>query len=295
MRTNVSSLEAQRNLAANQQGLDGAMRKLSSGYRITRSADDAAGLAISEKLRSRIIGTHQAIRNANDGISAVQTADGGLAEMGDIVQRIRELAVQSANGVLTTADYQAVHQEVMQLEKEVDAIADRTRFNGIPLLGADAGVMTLQVGAETGETIDVSFTAMTMGETLSEFKTAIDLYLDPDNDGDPGSQDNYEGEFTPAQFRSVSQGLISSADGALGLINGQRAQLGAVQNRLEHAISVQQVAADNLAHANSRIRDVDVAAESAQMARMNILAQSAVTVLTQANQQPQLALKLLGG
>jgi len=283
MRTNMSSLDGQRNLMLNQKELDSSMRKLASGYRITRAADDAAGLAISEKMRSQIMGTNQAIRNANDGISVIQTADGGLGEVENIVQRIRELAVQASNGTLVTADQVAVQQELGQIMSEIDEIASRTKFNGINLLGADAATMTLQVGASEGETLEVALADFSSGGALSDLSDKVGSY-----NGVATSGQSYS-------FAAIAMNLITVADEAIGLVNNQRAVLGAAQNRLEHTIAVQQVASDNLSAANSRIRDVDVAAESAKMTKANILMQAGVSVLSQANQQPQMALKLLGG
>ena len=283
MRTNMASLDGQRNLMMNQNDLDASMRKLSSGYRITRAADDAAGLAISEKMRSQITGTNQAIRNANDGISVIQTADGGLGEIESIVQRIRELAVQASNGTLVTGDYQAVQTEITQIKSEIDEIARRTKFNGIDLLGTGAGTMTLQVGSNQGDTLEVALDDFSTAGNLGSFGDAVDSFT---GIADTGSL---------ASFQSVAMDLISFSDTAIGQINNQRAVLGASQNRLEHNIAVQQQMSDNLAAANSRIRDVDVAAESAKMTKANILMQAGVSVLSQANQQPQMALKLLGG
>ena len=284
MRTNMASLDGQRNLGSTQQELDASMRKLSSGYRITRAADDAAGLAISEKMRTQIIGTNQAIRNANDGISLIQTAESGLGEIQTIVNRVRELAVQAANGTLVTADRLAIAKEVDQIRSEMDAIAERTNFNGISLLGAEAGTVTLQIGAN-----NTSFDRLQFD--LSAFKT----------DGALLSFGDVSGSFVSVStagfgsWQTVAQNLLSASDSAILALNNKRAQLGALQNRLEHTVAVQQVASDNLSAANSRIRDVDVAAESAKMTKANILMQAGVSVLSQANQQPQMALKLLGG
>ena len=283
MRTNMSSLDGQRNLMLNQKELDNSMRKLASGYRITRASDDAAGLAISEKMRSQIMGTNQAIRNANDGISVIQTADGGLGEIENIVQRIRELAVQASNGTLVTADQVAVQQELGQIMSEIDAIADRTKFNGIQLLGGDVTTMTLQVGSNEGDTLEVGLSNFSSDGAMADLSAKVGSYVGIASTG------------AAASFAGIAMNLITVADEAIGLINNQRAVLGAVQNRLEHTIAVQQVASDNLSAANSRIRDVDVAAESAKMTKANILMQAGVSVLSQANQQPQMALKLLGG
>ena len=284
MRTNMSSLDGQRNLGMNQNELDASMRKLSSGYRITRAADDAAGLAISEKMRTQIIGTNQAIRNANDGISMIQTAESGLGEIQNIVNRVRELAVQAGNGTLVTADRVAIAKEVNQLRTEIDAIAGRTQFNGIALLGDNAGTVTLQIGANNtaDDRLEFELSAFTTGDVLLSF-------------GDVVTSFTADSAMGFGSWQVISQTLLDASDSAITLLNNKRADLGSLQNRLEHTIAVQQVASDNLSAANSRIRDVDVAAESARMSKANILMQAGVSVLSQANQQPQMALKLLGG
>jgi len=284
IRTNYGSLDAQRNLSSNQSELDSSMRKLASGYRITRAADDAAGLAVSEKMRAAINGTGQSIRNANDGISLIQTAEGGLSEISNIVVRIRELAVQASNGTLVTADHAAIREEMVQINSEIDSISTRTKFNGITLLGAGASSLTLQVGADEGQTLDVALSNFSSdGGAIDDFGTAVLSYT-----GLTGST------VSSGSFISKAGALIGEADLAIKALNNKRAELGAVQNRLGHTIAVQQMSADNLSAANSRIRDVDVASESAKLTRAQILAQAGVSVLAQANQQPQLALKLLG-
>jgi len=284
IRTNYGSLDAQRNLSSNQSELDSSMRKLASGYRITRASDDAAGLAVSEKMRAAINGTGQSIRNANDGISMIQTAEGGLSEISNIVVRIRELAVQAANGTLVTADHAAIREEMGQINSEIDSIAERTKFNGITLLGSGAGSVTLQVGADEGQTLDVVLSDFSSdGGALSALGSTVGMYT-----GLSGST------VSVASFINKAGSLIEQSDAAIKTLNNKRSELGAVQNRLGHTIAVQQMSADNLSAANSRIRDVDVASESAKLTRAQILAQAGVSVLAQANQQPQLALKLLG-
>jgi len=277
IRTNYSSLDAQRNLGANQAELDSSMRKLASGYRITRAADDAAGMAVSEKMRAAISGTNQSVRNANDGISMIQTAEGGLSEISNIVVRIRELAVQASNGTLVTEDRQAIALEMSAVRSEINAISSRTEFNGIKLLGDGAGTVTLQVGSDENQTLNVEFEQFqaSTGGALASFGVAI-------------------GSFAASFDQTKAQALISVADDAITSLNNKRAELGAAQNRLGYTINVQQMSSDNLSAAASRIRDVDVAAESAKLTRAQILAQAGVSVLAQANQQPQLALKLLG-
>ena len=286
IKTNVSSLEAQSALFFNQKSLDNAMRKLSSGYRITRAADDAAGLAISEKLKAEINGTNQAIRNAGDGISLVQTAEGALSEVGNIVQRVRELAVQATNGTLAASDLQAIGKEMGQLRSEISAISSRTKFNGTSLLSANSTI-TLQVGSNAGDQLSIALSnfGVGAGSALTSFAASLNSFATITGN----SVSSYS-----TVLGTGATGLLSLADAALNKINSKRSDLGAVQNRLDHDISVQQTAAENLSQANSRIRDVDVAAETANMTKANILMQAGVSVLAQANQMPQLALKLLG-
>jgi len=288
IRTNYSSLDAQRNLGSSQGELDSSMRKLSSGYRITRAADDAAGLAISEKLRSKVIGTNQSVRNANDGISLIQTAEGALGEIGNIIQRTRELSVQASNGTLAAADLKAIGKEIGQLRTEIGAIASRTKFNGLALLGGTSSTLTLQVGADNGDQMSVGLSNFSIGtgSGLASFSIRMNSFAVMTGT----TTGSYSGVLGTG-----AGGMLALADAALALVNSKRADLGSVQNRLEHDIAVQQVAADNLDQANSRIRDVDVASETAKMTKANILMQAGVSVLAQANQQPQMALKLLGG
>jgi len=288
IRTNYGSLDAQRNLSSNQSELDSSMRKLASGYRITRASDDAAGLAVSEKMRAAISGTSQSIRNANDGISLIQTAEGGLSEISNIVVRIRELAVQAANGTLVTADHAAIQQEMEQINSEINSISGRTKFNGISVLGDAAGTVTLQIGADNGQTLEVGLSNFSSAEdgALEDLGAAVSNYV--------SLSTSETGSMSVGGFIAKASSLIAEADSAIKSISNKRAEFGAVQNRLGHTIAVQQMSADNLSAANSRIRDVDVASESAKLTRAQILAQAGVSVLAQANQQPQLALKLLG-
>jgi len=288
IRTNYSSLDAQRNLGSSQGELDSSMRKLSSGYRITRAADDAAGLAISEKLRSKVAGTNQAVRNANDGISLIQTAEGALGEIGNIIQRTRELAVQASNGTLAAADLKAIGKEIGQLRTEIGAIASRTKFNGLSLLGGTSSTLTLQVGSDNADqmTVGLSNFSIGTGSGLASFSIRMNSFAVMTG-STTGSYSGVLGTGTG--------GLLALADAALALVNTKRADLGASQNRLEHDMAVQQTTADNLDQALSRIKDVDVASETAKMTKANILMQAGVSVLAQANQQPQMALKLLGG
>jgi len=268
--TNIGSLNAQRNLSKSQGGLSKAMQRLSSGLRINSAKDDAAGLAISDRMTSQIRGLNQAVRNANDGISLAQTAEGALQETTNILQRMRELSVQSANGTNTTADRSSLQAEFSQLQSEVKRIAENTSFNGQVLLsGAFASTgMTFQVGADAGQSITVKIadaTAKTLGVS-----TTI-------------------GISTTAR----ASASITAIDAAISKVDVTRGDLGAVQNRFESTISNLSNIAENLSAARSRILDADIAAETSAMTKNNILQQAGVSILAQANQTPQLALSLL--
>jgi flagellin len=271
--TNVSSIAAQRALGINKNNLDGNLRKLSSGERITRAADDAAGLAISEKLKSHIRGLRQAKRNSDDGVSLIQTAEGGLNEISSIIIRLRELAVQAASDTVGDTERGFSDIEFQQLKDEIQRIAQGTEFNGRKLLDGTGGVAEIQVGIYNDPTndrikVDSSQTDATL-ETLGINVEAINS-------------------------KEGAQMSLTKLDDALVRINGVRASLGAVQNRLQSTSNNLAISEENFSAANSRIRDVDVAAETADMARNNILNQASVSVLAQANQAPNFALKLLG-
>lgn len=284
IRSNVGSLNAQRNLTGTQNGLNSTLSKLSSGYRITKAGDDAAGLAISEKLRAQIGGLNQAIRNANDGISMIQTAEGATQEIHTMLQRMNQLAVQGANGTTSAANRASISQELKALREEVLAIADRTTFNGAKLIGDGATDVTFQIGNEAGNghTLDVTFKDVTVGgdlETVLEAINDIDISdLTTDTTFDHG----------------VMRGLITSVGVAIDEISSFRSELGAAQNRLDHTIANLGITAENLTASESRIRDVNVAEETANMAKSQVLMQAGISVLAQANQMPQMALKLLG-
>ena len=266
---NVAAFNAYRNLSTTQGQLGKSLEKLSSGFRINRAADDAAGLAKSEGLRAEIKGTQQAVKNAQDGISLVQTAEGALNEVHSILQRMRELAVSAANTATTEgAEQQA---EVNELLAELDAIGTRTQFAGQSVFSDEARVF--QVGANTGDTLSVS-----IGELSAE---ELDLTgLDITNLGDP--------EADP-----VVASAIDDLDAAIETISDTRSNLGASQNRLEHTISNLQVAAENLQASESRIRDADMAEEMVGFTRNQILQQAGTAMLAQANQVPQSVLSLL--
>ena len=263
--TNVEAFNAHRNLNATALGLSKSMEKLSSGLRINRAADDAAGLAISEGMRSQIRGTAQAQRNALDGISMVQTAEGALNEMHGILQRVRELAVQWGNGTLSATDQSKITAEVAQLTAELDRIRDSAKFNGIALFSSGGPTqITIQVGANNN---------------------AIESATNTDRVGIT---------FNSLTFTAVSMD-VTTIDTAIGNVSTARSTLGAVQNRFEHAIANLGVYEENLSASESRIRDVDVAAEMVQFTKLQILQQSGTSMLAQANQLPQGVLSLLRG
>ncbi len=269
--TNIASLTAQRNMHVVTQRLQGNYARLASGLRIATAADDAAGLAISERMRAQIRSLAVAARNGQDGISLVQTAEGALNEVGNILQRMRELAVQSANGTLSTTDRATLNTEVAQLLSEIDRIANSAEFNGISLLDGTTTSVSIQIGINAGssDTIDVS-----LGST-----TAADLAIDS----------------VAVDTATNAQSALSVIDTALNSVNTTRGILGAAQNRLSSAINSIMNVQENLSAAESRIRDVDVASETADLTRNSIMQQAAVSVLQQANVQPQIALSLLQG
>ncbi len=274
--TNVASLNAQRNLSNSQGALNKSMQRLSSGLRINSAKDDAAGLAISDRMTSQIRGLNQAARNANDGISLAQTAEGALQETTNILQRMRELAVQSANDTNTDADRASLDAEFSQLISEIDRIAGTTSFNGKVLLSGGfatgTGSAVFQVGANAGQTITVNID----GATASVLGS--------------GTMISATGVSTGAAAGSA----ISLVDAAIGQVDTIRGDLGAVQNRFESTIANLSNVSENLSAARSRILDADIAAETSAMTKFNILQQAGVSILAQANQAPQLALSLLG-
>jgi flagellin len=269
--TNVASINAQRNLAQVNEKLAGNFRRLATGLRISTASDDAAGLAISERLRSQIRSLDQAKRNANDGISLVQTAEGALSEASSILVRLRELAIQSANGSTSNQDKETLDQEFQSLIGEINRIAQSTDFNGIKLLDGSSSSVSFQIGF--GTTTGVDSLSVTLDAALS---TSLGL-----NSLDIGSG----GSTSTA---------ITNIDTAINSISALRGRLGAVQNRLGSTINNLAVQVENLSAAESRIRDVDVAFETAQLTRNTILQQASIAVLAQSNALPQSALSLLG-
>ena len=268
--TNVLALTASKNLANVTERLSGNFGRLSSGLRIATAADDAAGLGISERMRAQIRSLTQAGRNAQDGISLVQTAEGALNEVHNNLSRMRELSVQAANGTLNTGDRQALDNEFQQLITEIDRIADQTDFNDIQLLDGTVAEINIQVGTESGETIAISLGDMT-DAGLALTASSFDL----------------------TSVTNASNAL-ATIDAAIDSVSSFRGDLGAYQNRLTSSVRSISTNRENLSAAESRIRDVDVAAETADLTRNSIMQQAAVSILAQANVQPQLALSLLG-
>ena len=269
--TNVTSINAQRNLSAVTGRLSDNFRRLSTGLRISTAADDAAGLAISERLRSQVRSIEQAKRNANDGISFVQTAEGALNEVSSILTRLRELAIQSSNGSVSDQDKSTLDEEFQSLVNEVNRIGRSTEFSGIKLLDGSSSSVSFQVGF--GTTAGIDTLSVSLSAALS---TSLSL-----NSLDIGST----GSTTTA---------LTNIDSAINSVSSLRGSLGAVQNRLGSTINNLAIQSENLSAAESRIRDVDVAYETAQLTRNNILQQASISVLAQANAQPQSALQLLG-
>ena len=270
--TNVSALASQRSLGKNMSNLTDNLRKLSTGERVTRAGDDAAGLAISENLKAYIRGTRQAGRNAGDAISLVQTAEGGLNEISSIVIRLRELSIQSASDTIGETERKFSDIEFQQLKDEIDRISRSSEFNGTKLLDGTGGILDFQIGTKNDPILDrLTYDATNTNATLA----ALGLGME--------SISSKEG----------AQQSLKKLDDALVQVNGVRANLGATQNRLTSIINNLAIGDENLNAANSRIRDVDVASETAEMAKNNILVQSSGSVLTQANALPNVALKLI--
>src|SRR3954447_19594082 len=260
---NVEAMNATRNLQANTAKISASMEKLSSGYRINRAADDAAGLGISESMRSQIRGLAQAQRNIQDGVSMVQTAEGNLDEVHSMLQRVRELAVQYKNGSLDTAARTSIQNEVNQLASEISRIGAQAQLNGLPLLTGNTTV-SFQVGANDGEQISI-----TMLDLANSVGTSYAV-------------------LTPTGATDISE-----IDAAINAVSSARGEMGGVQNRLEHTLSLQATYQENLTAAESRIRDVDMAEEMVNLTKTQVLQQAGTAMLAQANQQPQSVLRLL--
>lgn len=278
--TNIASLNSWRNLQASQASMNSSLEKLSSGKKINRAADDASGLAISEKMTGQINGLDQATQNAQNGISLIQTAEGALNETTAIIQRLRTLAVQSRNDTNTDDDRTQTNKEVKQLIAEISRIASTTQFNTKNLLngdattavtGTDKGALTFQIGANMGQTITVSIANMSAAAGgLNISTTVIDL-----------------------STTKGASSAIAALDTALATVSSTRAELGAVQNRLTHTINNLEVASENLSSARSNLQDTDMAKEMANYSKQQVLIQSGTAMLAQANQSSQSVLKLL--
>jgi flagellin len=282
IRTNIPSLSAQRNLSQSSERLNTAFERLSSGLRINRAADDAAGLAIAESLKADAKVASVAIRNANDGISIIAIADQAIAQIGNVLSRLAELAQQSANGVYANTQRSALNNEFQALTSEIERIAHTTTFNGLKLLSG-GGEVIFQVGFNGGSTSQVSYRGV--AATLESLGLAS-----------PGSSVGTYSIIaeTDMASQSAARAALDAINAAIASVNRNRGSLGAAESRLNVTIKNLQVARENFMAAESRIRDADVAAEAAELTRLSILQQAGAAVLAQANQQPQLALQLIG-
>ena len=304
---NIAALNTHRNLGANQAAASKNLEKLSSGFKINRAGDDAAGLAISEKMRGQISGLNMASKNAQDGISLIQTAEGALNETHSILQRMRELSVQSANDTNVTADREALQLEINSLAKEITRISTDTEFNTQKLLtgsfggkiasAADfdingattAGGKVFHIGANSSQNINLSIgnmsaTALGVNAVANEEADSVEALAEDAKIGEVGIN---------VSTQTAANNSIKAVDSALNRVSETRASLGAVQNRLEHTINNLGTTSENLTAAESRIRDTDMAAEMMAFTKNNILTQAAQSMLAQANQQPQGVLSLL--
>ena len=262
--TNVSSLNAQRNATTTQSSLATSLQRLSSGLRVNSAKDDAAGLAIADRMNAQIKGINVAVRNANDGISLAQTAEGALSTVTDVLQRMRELAVQAQNGSNGTSDRANLNTEFAQLQSEITRIAQQTKFNGSAIVGSGAGAQTFQVGANGGDTLTITTAAV----------------------------GGISGDVTTAANASTA---LAAIDAQLDVITTNRATYGAAMSRFEFAISNLQITGENQSAARGRIMDADFAAETANLSRNQILQQAGTAMVAQANQLPQQVLSLLKG
>jgi flagellin len=274
--TNIASLDAQRNLSTSQSSLATSMQRLSSGLRINSAKDDAAGLAIAQRMQAQVRGMNVAIRNSNDGISLAQTADGALAQVGDSLQRMRELAVQARNSTNSSSDKDSLNKEFSQLQAEITRVLGGTTFNGKAMLGADATKMDFQVGANTtaNDTVSITTTDMTKDSKITAV-TGSSAVIDHTADA------------------STIGTVIDNIDKAIDDVNDVRATFGASESRFDSIISNLQSSTENQSAAESRIMDADFAAETANMSRAQVLQQAGTAMVAQANQLPQQVLTLL--
>ena len=277
--TNIASLNAQRNLNMSQGSLATSMQRLSSGLRVNSAKDDAAGLAIAERMNAQVRGMNVAVRNANDGISMAQTAEGALSQVGNSLQRMRELAVQARNSTNSSSDKDSLNKEFAQLQAEISRVLGGTTFNGKHILGADATSLTFQIGANTtaDDTITISTSDMTQDTTITAVTNSSTALID-------------------ASATSGAIGtVIDNIDKALDSINDTRATFGATQSRFDAIITNLQTGVENQSAARSRIMDADFASETANMSRAQVLQQAGTAMVAQANQLPNQVLKLLQG
>jgi flagellin len=273
--TNTSALNAQRSLMNSSNSLNTSFERLSSGFRINRASDDAAGLQISDRMTTQVNGLNQAVRNANDAISLTQTAEGALSETTSSLQRIRQLAVQSQNGINSSADRTALQKEVSALKTEISRISTDTQFNSVNLLDSNFSAAFL-IGANSGQTISVNLQGSSLAG-ISGFSTA-GLGID---------------DLSVSSFGGASAALVA-IDAAISGVGGARADLGALTNRFQSTIRNLTNISENVQSARSQIRDTDFASETAELTRNQIIQQASTTILSQANQRPQAALQLLG-
>ena len=304
IQTNIQSLNSQRNLSISTEANGQSIEKLASGFRINKASDDAAGLAISEKLKADVRGLNMAKRNANDGISLVQTAEGGLNEIGNIMSRLRELAVQGSSDTVGNTERGFLNKEYGQLKDEIDRITSSTEYNGTRLLvGDQSGIdpalvnksnpfpLEIQVGKDYFSGVD-SLDQRNPVNTIKIDLQGIKTYTDGDNSLGLGASDNPDGTGVDNKVRA--QTSIGTIDKAIERVAEHRAYLGSIQSRLGSTIANLSIQSENFTAANSRIRDTDFAEESAKLTQTNIIKQAGVAVLSQANQAPQAALRLLG-
>ncbi|WP_289117305.1 flagellin [uncultured Idiomarina sp.] len=314
--TNVSSLNAQRQLISSGNSLDQAFQRLSSGFRINSASDDAAGLQISNRLESQVQGLNQGNRNANDGISLAQTAEGALDEVTNTFQRVRTLAQQAANGSNTDEDRLAIQEEIQVLMSEVNRIAEDTTFGGQNLLNGTYEAK-FQVGADANQTIDFTMTdvggatsiadnngftlsgiasiaATVSGENLNDAYGTATFTATANGASALTFEAVYQADSISVSTQEGAQAVLAGMDNLIAVVDKKRAELGAVQNRFQSTIRNQGNVAENLEAAKSRIKDADFAAETAKLTQAQILQQASQTILAQANQRPQAALQLLG-
>jgi len=271
--TNIASINAQRNLTGTKNGLDSSLEKLSSGLRINKAADDAAGLAVSENMKAQIRSLAQAKRNANDGISMIQTAEGGLNEVSNILIRLRELSVQASSDTIGDVERGFINTEYQQLKSEVERISSVTNYNGTKLLAGEGKSLEIQIGTNNNSFEDrIVYNVAAQNASLAALGiVSIDV-----------------------SSKAAAQDSIGKIDDAIVSVSGNRANLGALQNRLSSTVNNLAISEENISASNSRIRDVDVASETSNLTKASILNQAGVSVLAQANASPNAALKLLG-